>query len=100
MELLNRLNVPVSDKAMTAVNLQRVGLISVLLLQKVARIVVILEMCIARLNHVDGWSIWQTFYFVNVSSDIGLLLNFGFVLSIELAQNCYMESFWMCSKSD
>ena len=47
MELLDQFSVPASDKAMTAVNLEQVGLVCVLLLQKVAGIVVILDICIA-----------------------------------------------------
>ena len=43
---------------MAAVDLQQIGLISVLLLQTMAGLVVTLDIRVARLDHVDGWSIW------------------------------------------
>ena len=58
MEPLDQMSVPAAAKAMTAVNLQHVGLISVLLLQTMAGMVVALGIRVAKLDHVDGWSIW------------------------------------------
>ena len=55
---------------MAAVYLKLVSLIVILLLQKIAGMVVILDISLSRLDHVDRWSVRQTFYFINISSDI------------------------------
>ena len=96
VEQPNQMIVPVFGKAMATVNLQLVGLITVLLLQKIAGKVVIFDIS-KRLDHVNGWSVGQTFYFFNVSSEVHQMLHFGVILHINIVQNGYMESFGMLS---
>ena len=58
VELLNQLSVPICEEAMTAVNLQLVGLIDVIFLKKVASCGVILDI---RLRPLDYANLWRQF---------------------------------------
>lgn len=54
VERLNQRSVPICEEAMTAVNLQLVGLIAVISLKMVASCVVVLDMRLRPFYHANG----------------------------------------------